>query len=364
MLLCFVLFWVGAFAFVTLTVDPYGVSPLTVEVSGFNRIKPARLNIDRAIKPYEVWRYQPKTIFLGTSRIHQSIDPSVFEGSAFAPAYNAAVPASPLTMNLAFLDFYDELNPNLETVYSELFVYYFFGQGQQRFEITFEEYFRETAALFVTTDALWDSVLTVLHNWGPGHDVYVIKPGGHYHYPEGHDARGPFAGFAAGIWSMAPKGAENMQLHEPAFETMRDYQKLADEKGVDLVFVATPNHAYFDHFVETVGAWPAIEELLTRLSRDFTVVSFSQPNDLVYEPVSAEMKYWNDPFHFSLSMGEAMSRSLIGDTDGLPSDFMMRLTPEMVPAHIATRREAVQSWAAENPDYVAKLEQERLKLQQ
>ena len=50
------------------TVDPYGVSPLGFTSPGFNSVKPKRLTIERLIKPYEVWRYQPHTVFLGTSR--------------------------------------------------------------------------------------------------------------------------------------------------------------------------------------------------------------------------------------------------------------------------------------------------------
>src|SRR5258708_31774842 len=82
--------WLSLYLLFTWTVDPYGVSPIRVGVHGINDIKPKRLDIDRLIKPYEVWRYQPRTIFLGTSRAHQSLDPSVLDGTRFAPAYNAS----------------------------------------------------------------------------------------------------------------------------------------------------------------------------------------------------------------------------------------------------------------------------------
>src|SRR6476660_4783963 len=68
--------WLGLFVLVTGAVNPYGISPFPIALEGVNAIKPKRLDIDRMIKPYEVWRYQPHTLFLGTSRFHQSIDPS------------------------------------------------------------------------------------------------------------------------------------------------------------------------------------------------------------------------------------------------------------------------------------------------
>ena len=88
--------WLSLYLIFTWTIDPYGVSPARFSLPGINALKPKRLDIDRLIKPYEVWRYQPRTIFLGTSRAHQSLDPSVLDGTRFAPAYNASMPAGSL----------------------------------------------------------------------------------------------------------------------------------------------------------------------------------------------------------------------------------------------------------------------------
>ncbi len=40
---------------------------------------------------------------------------------------------------------------------------------------------------------------------------------------------------------------------------------------------------------------------------------------------------------------------------------MVRLTPDLVPAHIESRRQAIRRWAADNPDFVAKFDEERQK---
>src|SRR6478672_5821947 len=111
----------------TWIVDPYGISPLRFTSPRFNSVKPKRLNIERLIKPYEVWRYQPRTVFLGTSRMHQSMDPSVLDGTRFAPAYNASMPAASMDMHAAYLRQYIQLDPNLRTVIVELFLPNFIG---------------------------------------------------------------------------------------------------------------------------------------------------------------------------------------------------------------------------------------------
>src|SRR6266487_3955526 len=59
--------WLSLYLIFTWTIDPYGVSPIRLEFPRINALKPKRTDIDRILKPYEVWRYQPRTIFLGTS---------------------------------------------------------------------------------------------------------------------------------------------------------------------------------------------------------------------------------------------------------------------------------------------------------
>jgi hypothetical protein len=76
------------------------------------------------------------------------------------------------------------------------------------------------------------------------------------------------------------------------------------------------------------------------------------------------MKYWNDPLHFSLSMGRGISGSLRGvSVPDLPDNFMVRLTPDNVAAHIKSRRDAIGRWAQDNSSYVDDLDREHRKLQ-
>ena len=354
-------FWVGAYFLLTLTVDPYGVSPLKMAVDRVNVFKPKRVDIDRLIKPYEVWRHQPRTVFLGTSRIHQAMDPAILDGSRFAPAYNASIPASSLGLNVSHLRQYIELNPNLKVVFVELFLYNFLGQPQERQLKTRAEFVRESAGLFFSNDVLWASVLTFAYNLGINKPSFEIKPGGYYFYKPGHDATGPFSGFPAGIWPLHETRTSGMKLHEPAFESLREIAKIAQEKKLELVFVLTPNHAYDDYYIDDVGAWDKVEEWLRRLSEEpITIYSFSQPNPWVYEPVRKPMLFWNDPYHFSLEMGNAMQSALAGQINpGAPANFMMRMTPQSVALHIASRRAAIREWALDNPAFVVAFQEEK-----
>ena len=350
--------WVGLFLAFTSIVDPYGVSPLHLSIAGLNVLKPKRVDIDRLIKPYEVWRYQPHTVFLGTSRIQQSIDPATLDGTRFAPAYNASIPASSLGMNISNLEQYLTLDRNLRTVFAELFIYYFLGQGQEHTPRTRSEFLANAATLLGSSDALWASVATVSQNAVIKKETYEIRPGGYFYYPPGHRAGDNFNGFAQGIWKNNP----NLALSQGSFDALRDLINTARAHDIELIFLATPNHAYFDYYVDAIGAWDLVEEWLRRASQDATIYSFSQPNDWVYEPVKPMMTYWNDPFHFSLAMGRGITASLAGQTvPGLPDNFMVRLTPDNAAALVQGRRAAIKRWARDNPVFVEEFQKERLK---
>lgn len=358
--------WGGLFFAFTWTIDPYGVSPLHLSISRLNEFKPKRLDIDRAIKPYEVWRFKPTTVFLGTSRIHQSMDPAVLEGTRFAPAYNASIPASSLGLNISHLRQYIELNPQLRTVIVELFLYNFLGQGQDHPPKDFSEYLRNSLNLFISADTLWASLQTVGYNLTRTRPAYEIKPGGYFYSPPGRNAKESFDGYPAGIWQLHASRAMGMTLHQPAFDAVREIIDLCREHSLELIFVLTPNHVYDDYYLESIGAWDMVTEWLTRLSAEpANIYSFSQPNDWVDEPVSPQMRYWNDPYHFSLEMGRDILNWLAGKQgDQLPRNFGLRLTPDKVPAHVAGRSNAVRQWARKNPDFVSRFAEERWKWEQ
>jgi hypothetical protein len=353
--------WSALYFGFTLLVDPFGVSPLRISIERLNAFKPRRVDIDRALKPYEVWRYQPKTVFLGTSRIHQSFDPAALEGTRFAPAYNASIPASSLALNVAHLQRYVELDPRLRTVVVELFLYNFLGQSQEQPSGEDREFFRNALGLFASGDAVWAAVVTVGYNLVKSHPAYEVKAGGYYYHPPRHDPPRLFARYPAAIWELHNTRREGFRLHEPAMDSVRAIIELGRRHGLEVIFVLSPNHAYDDYYIDAIGAWGTVEEWLTRLSRlDATIYSFSQPNAWVYEPVSERMRYWYDPYHFSLEMGRVMLRTMAGARDDeAPGDFALRLTPGNVAAHVAARRAGIRAWTRANPAFVESFQEER-----
>jgi hypothetical protein len=305
----------GLFVLFTGIIDPYGVWPIHLELPGINTLKPKRVDIDRLIKPYEVWRYQPRTIFLGTSRAHQSLDPSVLDGTRFAPAYNASMPAGSMEMNAAYLRQYVRLDRNLHTVIVELFLPSFIRAPKGLNAGTWSEFASNIVTLFASADALWDSIATVAHNAASGRPTFQIEPGGYLYRPPGRETQGPFDRFASYIWSSQVSEPDRATFNEAAFDAILEIIEIARTNGLELIFLLGPSHSYADYYYDSIGAWGVIEEWLTRLSGRATVYSFSQPNDWVNEPISPRMTYWYDTFPLLIGDGSRHAGNSCWPTD-------------------------------------------------
>lgn len=359
--------WIALWAIATVAfiwiINPYGVSPVQINLPGINTQKPKRLDIDRLIKPIEVWRYQPKTILLGTSRIHESIDPTVFNNSPYAPAYNAAIPASTLAENADHIEQYLKLDTNVKDIFIELFLYNFTGQAQVSTPKTWEQFFRNLASLEISFDALIDSIKTIYANKQEGPiTAHIAKEG--YWIPSSDF--NPATTFSDAIniqtvisWDRAAK----MSLQADAFKSLDRIVNLARDHGIKLHMLLTPNYPWDDYRLMSLGYWPMLEEWMRKVAQYSDVVSFSQYNSYLEEPPTLEPKmiWWNDPTHFSLKMGRVMMNAYLGHPiKDTPKNLMRHLNPATVEAVIAERRAGALHWAATHPDFAEDFEAAKL----
>lgn len=348
--------WAALAAGFIWTVDPYGVSPIHYEQAGFNEQKPKRIDIDRLIKPYEVWRYQPRTIFLGTSRIHESIDPRVLDGTRYAPAYNAAIPANTLSENAATIEQYFRLDRRLKYVFIELFPVNFLMPGPVEPQASVLSAFEKivplqfsTAALFASYDTIAFNQTAAAHPIGP-----YISPQGFWVRPAGFDTATTFdAQRHSDAIAQIHKKIPLMLLQPTTFGDLDRIVAACDKHDARLVMFVTPSYPWEEYRLLSLGYWPLLEEWLRRLAAYKNVVSFAQMNALTEEAAGKDMRYWNDPIHFGMPFGRLMLRAFLGDQDpGMPANFMRRLDRGTVDDVIRERRAGVEHWAAAHPDFV------------
>ena len=341
-------------------IDPYGVSPIKIHLRGINVYKPNRLDIDRLIKPYEVWLYQPRTIFMGTSRIHQSIDPAVFDGTSFAPAYNASIPASTLAENEAHIEQFLKLDPHIKDIFIELFFYNFIQGTGAPVTKSWQEWIGNTLSLQMSSDALVDALHTIASNRRENSMPAHIAPRG---YRIQYSGFNPASTFNPSVFIHTVIGwnrASKMVLQPSALHNLDRILQFAKAHHIHLHLLLTPNYPWDDYRLMSLGYWPMLEKWLRLMATYPNVVSFSQYNTYLEEaPVSnPKMKWWNDPIHFSLNMGRVMMNAFLGHPlKDTPANIMRPLNPQTVEAVIAERRQGLLHWAATHPDFVSDFEE-------
>ena len=354
--------WVGLFFTFTLIVDPYGVSPIHVTVTGLNKLKPKRVDIDRLIKPYEVWRYQPRTVFLGTSRINELFDPAVLDASRFAPAYNAAIPANEINDVYADLEQYFRLDANLKAVFLEVF-FYNFSRGLAPVG-------HKGLAQFATGIVALMASQTVLRAAGEtiGYNLVrsSIRPA--HTTPRGFWIPSSLMNTAAGFDAKryidtiirTHQRIPDIQVQPSALAVLDRIVALCAEHQAELHLIITPNYPWDDYRLVSLGYWSRVEDFYRRLSHYSNVVSFAQYNAPVTEPAGPGMRFWYDPIHFSVVTGRMMLRALVGAHDPeRPENFMRPITPETVEAALAERREGLERWIAANREFAEQFDRVR-----
>jgi hypothetical protein len=345
--------WLTAFLAFTWFIDPYGVSPLHVPLKRINEFKPKRLDIDRAIKPLEVWRYQPRSLFLGSSRIHESINPAVLAGTQYAPAYNASIPASTVAMDAANLEQFFRLDPSLKYVFVELFFWNFVYQQDPEPRRTIVDFIRNGVALYLSGTTLFNSVATLHHNLWFGSPVVYVHKDGYWVRPVKFDPKPHFDRYIDEIMRLHSK-SPGVALHPTSFAALERIVELCSSKGAELHLIITPNHPYDDYRILSLGYWHVLEDWQRKLAGYPNVLTFSQYHEALVEPISSTMKYWNDPIHFNITFGNLMLRGLLDERGpDIPPDIVLPLNAKTVDEVLKNRRLGLNKWISNNHEFTS-----------
>jgi len=335
-------------------VDPYGVSPIRLTRAGFNAIKVKRVDIDRFLKPYEVWLRQPKTIFLGTSRVNQSLNPAILDGSVYAPAYNAAVPASLVQENVDNLEEFFAADHNIKHVFVELFFYNFAARRPATGERA--SLLKAIVSLNFSATAIRDAIETISYNRKTDVQPAHTAENGQWLPNPWFVPGSPFGAdlFIESILTSMP----GLALQPGPMAALPRIAELCRKHGATLHLVILPNYPWDDYHLISTGHWPDLVDWLRAISRYPNVLSFSQYNALLEEPAnSAGMQWWYDPVHPSPKFGRLILRAIKGERDpDMPANLMEPVTPSTVESVIAQRTAGVIAWAKQHPDFVAKFD--------
>jgi hypothetical protein len=354
--------WLAAFLALTWLIDPYGVSPLGVSLSGLNEHKPKRRSIDRYIKPYEVWKYQPRTVFIGSSRMLQSMDTRLLDGTRFAPAYNAAVSGATMDQDADHLEAYLRLDPNLKYAFVELFIWQvLLPQQPEPPREWLPEFVRNSVALQLSGRTLLDAAVTVKANRERYPRGQYVDRHGRMIFPPDWNAKLHFDAYHRWIVPLHKHTVVDFKLHPSTFRGMDRMVQLCREHGVELYFVVLPNNPYDDYRLQSFGYWEVLEQWQRRIAAYPNVLGFSQYTAPLIEPPSERMVYWYDPLHPSARYGELMLRAFLGERDAaIPADILLPINQDTVETVLEKRRSGLRRWIAANPAFVTAFEEAKV----
>jgi len=361
----------AAVACFTLLVDAIGISPVRVAIADFNTLKPLRQDYDWIVKRYDVWRNQPTTIFMGSSRVKQSIDPKLLRATGFAPAYNGGINGSAnFTEISAYLQDYLRTDKNLHHVFVEAFATALFdyrnapatrpivatGRTERPETVDFGVVsdIADLTSVFFSVGGLNSAIRTVAANREQGQSSVADSPGDGFApivlSPHHFSVRN-ILNFVLHTGLMRSGG----QLSAPMMAAARRMIANCESRQVACRFFLSPLHADVLFAMHHLGLWPELEKLKRGLAQLAPTYDFTRYSHLIDERIGPVV-YWPEAFHFSPALGELVARAMTDQrTPDMPENFGAILQPETIDASLAGWRAERDQWIGQHADVVERM---------
>lgn len=339
----------GAIALFNGLIDPFGVFGSVFGVpliAGVNNIKSP--GPDRFFKPLQMSARQPRTVFIGSSRVMMGLDPKDWPGKS----YNLGVPAAtvPETVALARHALADAPVKRL-----------IIGVEYDSFDGRIDHYPSFRLAI-LGKYALWRGLPDMLIS-----DLAVTRARNTFLFSHRHTAP-PY--LANGLRLTPDKPTEGTPDNR-MLQDVGDYTQLdAEMTGVDrslarfadfiasvprdvvvTVFV-TPGHAALLEVLEQEGLRPAYDAWLKRIveicaAHGIPLWDFGGYNWITTFPMEMATELYYDGSHFRPAVGGLVLKAIrTGDTI---AGFGAQLTPATLPGYLAEQDRARKKWQGQEP---------------
>lgn len=353
-------------------VDPYDIfdSP---KIEGLNTNKP---EVDTHLRIYKAIRLQqlkPQTIFIGTSRTEEGIDPT--NKNIKTTAYNAAISSGLPAEYEYYIDSAIKNGAKEVFIGVDLFTFYARDHFRPDFDKTAFEKF-EPAKYILSRDAFTSSLKTIGNK---KLSIYLqtgmrdpVRLQNECDEKNGH--KKIFQNSEDGYFKTTySKGFNKAQTaHWQAFERILDK---AHKKGVKITLFISPSHARQWEVLAITQGWEMFEEYRRRLiavnedvairngKEAFVLWDFAGYHTLTTESVpddpKARMRWYWDSSHYKKELGDiVLDRMFDGNFSGGKDypDFGVKLTTQNIEQHLAKLRAERARWRATHPVDVAEIE--------
>jgi hypothetical protein len=364
---------VATFNFV---VDPFWYFR-AVELPGFNAVKTKFVRFERHVKPALVAREKPEAIIFGSSFAEIGFDPlnSDFTEGGRLSGYNFGVAGAGWSMVQCYIEHaLAHARPKRILVGIGLEPMPRVDCRQQLADMASPD----LVSFLLSTDALQASIHTV---WNQRKEVGSHTRQGLFYYARaapGVDSRfrDDLQTFLqacpihepAGVHRVTPESSvpprrENLDLSGLTF-----ILKEAAKKKVDVFAVVYPVHAYLEELGYRCGnhrtRWATVGEFAEVVHQAaagagtrIELWDFTGYNRFTGERVtSGPMRYWQDPRHFNVELGDFMLATIFGTPEASRIDFGYRVLPGTEAKQLGRVMRERQSYIADHSWFLPDLE--------
>jgi hypothetical protein len=317
-----------------------------VSIDGFNAVKTKFRRFERHVKPAVVAREKPEAIVLGSSFAEIGFDPRnpSFTDHGRLQGYNFGIAGASWAMTRCYLEF------ALQNAAPKRIVV-----GIPLSDLPAVDC-RETLAtmgdpgigpLLFSARALRASVQTVLeqHKQRPSH----TREGLYFNARAAGTAQRSFREIFAArlrpqscdLRGLASARAPITPVPNPKraldLAGLRQLVRTAVARGIQLRLVIYPQHVYnleLDALCgDALDRWDALEQMARAVeeagggSNLVQLWEFFGYNEITGEPVAPNMKYWQDPQHFNVEVGQMMLAEMFGAPVGTRQPIGHRVLP-------------------------------------
>ena len=362
--ICTMLTLVAIVAGINIIVDPYLLFDLP-RTAEFNARKPAISEQEHLIKAYEVLRFNPRTLLLGSSSVAMGLDArSTAWRTSERPVYNLGLPGEGVFANRRYLQHVlAKEHPN--TVFLGLSFRDFLTvrpQHEHPFEsrlamssggspnpLIRRQLVKDVLYATLSLDSLFESFDTLRGNLsGDSYDTISGNVDPHWHRME-ISRFGTYPLIVLTDLNYTQMYRDS-RVDEDVWEQVRLIFELCRGHGISLIVILEPAHVDELELADIAGKWGAVEEWKRQLSKmvakyearqgHFELWDFFGYNSYSTESVpytKSPLRWFLTPSHYTQALGDLMLERIMGSGD--PS-FGVKLIPSNIEGHLADIRHA------------------------
>ena len=337
-------------------VDPYGLYR-RIDSEGFNQQKEGVRSKIRLVKALELPLRKPKTLLLGSSRVHDGLNPDdiALNDSQFSPVYNLGIDMLRISEAAEYLQFAVNNSDIKRVIFGlDFFMFNSLKQSEAGFDPKLIssrpnalDYLKTT---LISASALRDSVQTIKQSMNQSSRREFLSNGYRpakmvFYGLSDYSALHYFTNFTFLSPKSNTKYYGEFTLQKKAILDFERILRICRDNKIDLKMYISPAHADLEgEGILAAGKWNLFENWKRTIvglsdTYGYPIWDFSGYNSVTTETVKTPMlNYW-DSSHFDERIGHLILERILKGHDRIPSDFGVLLLKENIEEELLKIRE-------------------------